>query len=71
VQTECSPHEGPNEITIFHPAAFELLDGFGNETSKDVWYDIIHPMTSAIFTRDKQLQKEGRKYWAQGFSTKG
>ncbi|KAI5919296.1 cytochrome P450 [Camillea tinctor] len=61
---------GPNEITIFHPAAFELLDGFGNDTDKDVWYDIIRPRSSAIFTRDKQEHKEGRKVWASSLSTK-
>ncbi|KAI1160871.1 cytochrome P450 monooxygenase-like protein [Nemania serpens] len=61
---------GPNEITVFNPAAFELLDGFGNETTRDVWYDIVRPRTSAIFTRDKLEHKEGRKFWAQGLSSK-
>ncbi|TGJ88456.1 hypothetical protein E0Z10_g286 [Xylaria hypoxylon] len=50
---------GPNEITLFHPAAPELLDGFGNETTRDVWYDIVRPRTSAIFTRNKLEHKEG------------
>jgi hypothetical protein len=62
---------GPNEITIFHPAAFDLLDGFSNETTKDVWYDIITPLSSLIFTRDNGVHKEGRKVWAQGLSVKG
>ncbi|KAI8626128.1 cytochrome P450 monooxygenase-like protein [Xylariaceae sp. FL1651] len=61
---------GPNEITFFDHAAFELLDGFGNDTTKDIWYDIIRPRTSAIFTRDRLEHKEGRKVWAQGLSTK-
>ncbi|KAI1172957.1 cytochrome P450 monooxygenase-like protein [Nemania sp. FL0916] len=61
---------GPNEITVFHPAAFELLDGFGNDTTRDIWYDIVRPRTSAIFTRDKAEHKEGRKFWAQGLSNK-
>ncbi|GAP88817.1 putative cytochrome P450 [Rosellinia necatrix] len=61
---------GPNEITIFNPAAFELLDGFGNETTRDVWYDIVRPRTSAVFTRDKLEHKVGRKFWAQGLSSK-
>ncbi|KAK5627594.1 hypothetical protein RRF57_003309 [Xylaria bambusicola] len=60
---------GPNEITIFHPAAFDLLDGFKNETTRDVWYDIVRPRTSAIFTRDKMEHKVGRKFWAQGLSS--
>ncbi|KAI0456218.1 cytochrome P450 [Xylaria acuta] len=61
---------GPNEITVFNPAAFELLDGFGNETTRDVWYDIVRPRTSAVFTRDRLEHKEGRKFWAQGLSNK-
>ncbi|KAI0399894.1 cytochrome P450 [Xylaria palmicola] len=61
---------GPNEITIFDPAAFELLDGFGNETTRDVWYDIVRPRTSAVFTRDKLEHKEGRKFWALSMSNK-
>ncbi|KAI8948257.1 cytochrome P450 monooxygenase-like protein [Xylaria longipes] len=61
---------GPNEITVFNPAAFELLDGFSNETTRDVWYDIVRPRTSAVFTRDRLEHKEGRKFWAQGLSNK-
>ncbi|KAJ3563659.1 hypothetical protein NPX13_g8120 [Xylaria arbuscula] len=61
---------GPNEITLFHPAAFDLLDGFNNETTRDVWYDIVRPRTSAIFTRDKMEHKVGRKFWAQGLNSK-
>lgn len=61
---------GPNEITIFNPAAFDLLDGYGNDTTRDVWYDIVRPRTSAIFTRDKMEHKVGRKFWAQGLSSK-
>ncbi|KAI2642491.1 cytochrome P450 monooxygenase-like protein [Xylaria nigripes] len=61
---------GPNEVTVFDSAAIDLLDGFGNETTRDVWYDIVHPMTSAVFTRNKTEHKEGRKFWAQGLSSK-
>ncbi|KAI0417001.1 cytochrome P450 monooxygenase-like protein [Xylaria grammica] len=61
---------GPNEMTLFHPAAIDLLDGFGNETTRDVWYDIVRPRSSAVFTRDRLEHKEGRKFWAQGLSSK-
>ncbi|KAI0191570.1 cytochrome P450 [Astrocystis sublimbata] len=61
---------GPNELTLFHPDAIELMDGFSNETTRDVWYDIVRPRTSAVFTRDRQEHKIGRKYWAQGLSNK-
>ncbi|KAI1827403.1 cytochrome P450 monooxygenase-like protein [Xylaria intraflava] len=61
---------GPNEITVFKPAAFELLDGVGNDTTRDIWYDILWPRSSAVFTRDKLAHKAGRKFWNQGFSSK-
>ncbi|KAI0202865.1 cytochrome P450 [Astrocystis sublimbata] len=61
---------GPNEITIFHPAAIQLLDGWNNENTKDTWYDIMQPRSSAIFTRDEDNHRERRKPWVQSLATK-
>ncbi|KAF2759925.1 cytochrome P450 [Pseudovirgaria hyperparasitica] len=61
---------GPNEITIFHPSAIELLDGAHNTNSKDVWYDVLQPRTSAIFTRNAQDHRDRRRVWTQSLSTK-
>lgn len=61
---------GPNEITIFHPSGIELLDGWNNENTKDVWYDVLKPRSSAIFTRDELDHKHRRKVWTQSLSNK-
>ncbi|XXH01973.1 hypothetical protein Hte_008336 [Hypoxylon texense] len=61
---------GPNEISIFHPAAIQELDVSKNETTKDVWYDVLKPFESAVFTRDEGLHKEWRKAWSQGVSVR-
>ncbi|KAI8935075.1 hypothetical protein NX059_007670 [Plenodomus lindquistii] len=61
---------GPNEISIFHPAAIQLLDGWMNTNTKDVWYDVLHPRSSAIFTRDELDHRDRRKVWTQSLSTK-
>ncbi|KAI1642067.1 cytochrome P450 [Daldinia loculata] len=61
---------GPNEITIVHPAAFRLLDGWGTSTTKDIWYDILKPRSSAVFTRSEQEHKDGRRAWVQAISGK-
>lgn len=61
---------GPNEISIFHPAAIQELDVSKNETTKDVWYDVLKPFESAVFTRDEGRHKEWRKSWSQGVSVR-
>ncbi|GAW16489.1 hypothetical protein ANO14919_059180 [Xylariales sp. No.14919] len=61
---------GPNEITIFHPAAIQLLDGWNNKNTKDTWYDIMQPRSSAIFTRDENDHRERRKPWVKSLATK-
>lgn len=42
-----------------------------NSNTKDVWYDVLHPRSSAIFTRDEFDHKERRKVWTQSLSSKG
>lgn len=32
----------------------ELLDGSKATHTKEPWYDILHPMTSLVFERDKE-----------------
>ncbi|ORX94170.1 cytochrome P450 [Clohesyomyces aquaticus] len=61
---------GPNEITIFHPAAYEAMDGAGNTNSRSEWYDIIHPRTSPIFSRKPQDHLERRQAWQHALSSK-
>ncbi|KAI2627965.1 cytochrome P450 monooxygenase-like protein [Hypomontagnella submonticulosa] len=61
---------GPNEISIIHPTGIQALDGWNNTNTKDVWYDVLKPRSSAIFTRDEFDHKERRKVWTQSLSTK-
>ncbi|OTB10574.1 hypothetical protein K445DRAFT_70027 [Daldinia sp. EC12] len=61
---------GPNEITIIHPRAIHLLDGWGSTTTKDVWYDILVPKMSVVFTRSEQHHKDTLKAWTQALSGK-
>ncbi|KAI1371223.1 cytochrome P450 monooxygenase-like protein [Hypoxylon crocopeplum] len=70
LHTEYGPfvRTGPNEISIFHPAAIQELDVWKNQTTKDVWYDVLKPHESAVFTRDTALHKEWRKSWSQSLS---
>ncbi|KAI0118991.1 cytochrome P450 monooxygenase-like protein [Daldinia grandis] len=59
---------GPNEISIFHPAAIQEIETAKNQTTKDVWYDLLQPHKSAVFVRDDDLHKEWRRSWTQSFS---
>ncbi|KAI0179154.1 cytochrome P450 [Hypoxylon sp. FL1284] len=61
---------GPNELTLVGPSAYNLLDGWGNTTTRDVWYDLLRPRYSAVFCRDKELHREGRTAWVQSMTGK-
>ncbi|KAJ5502594.1 hypothetical protein N7463_005468 [Penicillium fimorum] len=61
---------GPAEITIFHPEAYEAMDGHHNRNTRSDWYDLLYPRISSIFTRDRQLHNERRKMWEQALSRK-
>ncbi|KAJ5291528.1 cytochrome P450 [Penicillium angulare] len=61
---------GPAEITIFHPKAWEALDGAGNANIRSDWYDIVHPRISPIFSRIEEDHTERRKVWNRALSMK-
>ncbi|GLI77596.1 hypothetical protein PoHVEF18_005887 [Penicillium ochrochloron] len=61
---------GPAEITIFHPKAWEAMDGAGNANVRSDWYDIVHPRVSPIFSRNEEDHIERRKVWTRALSTK-
>ena len=61
---------GPNEITIFHPAAIEILEAPKNKTVRTDWYDVLHPRTSTTFTRSEADHSTWRRVWSQAMSTK-
>ena len=61
---------GLNEITVFHPAAIEILEAPKNKTVRTDWYDVLHPRTSTIFTRSEADHSTWRRIWSQAMSTK-
>lgn len=62
---------GPNEITLFHPAAHEAMDGRLNRNTRSDWYDILYPRVSSIFTRDRAFHHKRRRMWSNALSTTG
>ncbi|KAL3429833.1 cytochrome P450 [Aspergillus tetrazonus] len=61
---------GPAEVTVFHPAAWEALDGPDNLNTRSDWYDLIHPRVSPILSRTSKDHIERRRPWSKALSTK-
>ncbi|KAL8906002.1 MAG: hypothetical protein Q9207_002287 [Kuettlingeria erythrocarpa] len=61
---------GPSEVTVFHPGVIELLEAPKSKTSRTDWYDVLHPRTSTIFTRDESEHSSRRRVWSRAMSTK-
>lgn len=63
---------GPNEITVFEPNIFPLINGgLDNKFTKDAWYDLLLPRVSINTTRDKAFHDHRRRIWNYGFTNKG
>ncbi|KAI1327022.1 cytochrome P450 [Xylariaceae sp. FL0255] len=58
---------GPSEITIFHPAGLEWLDGPLNRNIRSDWYDMLLP-SIGVFSRDLAVQVHRRKVWDKAMS---
>ncbi|KAI0202863.1 cytochrome P450 [Astrocystis sublimbata] len=59
---------GPSEIAIFHPDVFLATDGPKTECVKSEWYDLLHPESSLLTTRDRTIHDERRRDWKLCFS---
>ena len=68
---ELNRRQGPSEITVFHPGAFEAMDGPKSNTTRSDWYDLLYPRVSSVFTRDKKLHSDRRRIWLHSLSDKG
>ena len=62
---------GPEEITIFHPKIYEIMDGAANKNIRAEWYDLIHPLVSPVFSRTDKDHRARRHIWNQALSSKG
>ncbi|KAI0485117.1 cytochrome P450 [Xylariaceae sp. FL0804] len=58
---------GPSEITIFHPAGLEWLDGSSNRNIRSDWYDLLYPSIQ-VFSRDPCIQASRRRVWDKAMS---
>ncbi|KAL2813351.1 benzoate 4-monooxygenase cytochrome P450 [Aspergillus cavernicola] len=61
---------GPSEITVFHPDVFLAIYGPLSKCGKAEWYDLLHPNTGLVTTREKELHREQRRRWNRGFTSK-
>ncbi|PYH34145.1 cytochrome P450 [Aspergillus neoniger CBS 115656] len=59
----------PAEVTVYHPAAYEAMDGPGNQNTRSDWYDLLFPRISSIFTRDRALHNTRRRIWTRATSS--
>ena len=59
---------GPNELTIYNPAAVPLIHGSESLCTKADWYDNIEPLHAVNTTRSRQLHERRRRIWDMGFS---
>ncbi|KAJ3577828.1 hypothetical protein NPX13_g2742 [Xylaria arbuscula] len=58
---------GPSEVTIFHPAGLEWLDGPSSRNGRTDWYDLLYPSVQ-VFSRDPAVQASRRKVWDRALS---
>ncbi|KAH8703479.1 L-ornithine-N5-monooxygenase [Talaromyces proteolyticus] len=61
---------GPNNLSIAHPKAVNIIYGSGSKCSKAPWYDLTKPMVSLQTFREKSLHDERRRVWSTAFSDK-
>ncbi|KAL2870706.1 cytochrome P450 [Aspergillus lucknowensis] len=66
----CRRNTGIFEITVFHPDVFMAIDGPSSKCIKAEWYDLLHPNTGLVTTREKELHRERRRRWNRGFTPK-
>lgn len=46
------------------------MNGPGSKASKSDWYDAVMPEAAIVATRSKEVHRQRRKIWDQGFSIK-
>lgn len=59
---------GPNELTIYNPAAVNHIHGSDSDCTKADWYDNLKPLHAINTTRSKQVHERRRRIWDMGFS---
>lgn len=62
---------GPNELSVFDPAAVPILYGPQSKCTKGPWYDATLPLISMQTVRDKKVHSRRRRIWDRGLNAKG
>jgi hypothetical protein len=62
---------GSTELSITDPKAMEAIYSAKSPCTKGKWCDVVHPRVSMSMIRDKNEQARRRKFWDQGFGTRG
>ncbi|KAF4630617.1 hypothetical protein G7Y89_g7519 [Cudoniella acicularis] len=61
---------GPSELTVFHPAVFEVIGGARTSCIKAPWYDMLYPMVAINSIRDKEGYAPRRRVWDTALNLK-
>jgi tryprostatin B 6-hydroxylase len=61
---------GPNNLSISHPKAVQVVYGSDSKCTKAAWYDLTKPMVSLQTFREKKLHEERRRVWSAAFGNK-
>jgi tryprostatin B 6-hydroxylase len=59
---------GPNNLSIAHPKAVNIVYGLGSKCTKAPWYDLTQPMVSLQTLREESPHDERRRVWSAAFS---
>ncbi|KAK4946002.1 hypothetical protein LTR10_014804 [Elasticomyces elasticus] len=59
---------GPNDVSITHPDAVEVILGNKSRCTKASWYSLDHPSVSMHTTRDRAVHDRRRRIWSPAFS---
>ncbi|KAF4629546.1 hypothetical protein G7Y89_g8601 [Cudoniella acicularis] len=61
---------GPNNLSVAHHKAVQVIYGQGSLCTKAAWYDLTRPMVSLQTFRDSRLHTERRRVWSIAFGDK-
>ena len=65
------PVEGPSELSIANPKAYNFIHSNQSPCQKGPWYNILHPVKSLHMIRDRKEHSQRRKTWDKGLGSKG
>ncbi|CAH0058651.1 unnamed protein product [Clonostachys solani] len=64
------PSQGPNHLSVAHPAAVQAVHSSSSRCLKGPWYNTQLPSVSLLTSRDRHEHARRRKIWDNGLSFK-